>query len=63
MITNLRLSKAEQEALRAKSIQLNKKLINNDKMPLTESDLAHIILKKGISKAMLNSEHVLVWDS
>lgn len=49
MPETLKLNKGEQEALRKKSIELNKMLIKMDKAPIRESELAHIILDKTIS--------------
>ncbi len=55
---NLRLNKFEQEAIRRKSIEINKKLVEKGKAPLKESELLHKILKKAIKKTKLdeNSE-------
>lgn len=51
---NLRLSKNEQEAIRAKSIEINKKLVEKGKAPYKESELIHIILKETIRKLMVD---------
>lgn len=54
MILNLRLNKYEQETIREKSIEINKKLIAKNKQPVKESELLHIILKKTIKKVYVN---------
>ena len=55
MPATLRLTKKEQDQLHRKCIELNKKLIKAEKMPVTESELAHIILSEGIGKTLINS--------
>lgn len=46
MATNLRLTIEEQEQLRNKSIEINKKLVSEGQAPLKESELMHKILKE-----------------
>lgn len=43
--STLRLKPKEQDLLRAKSIEINKMLITNDHAPMTESELAHMLLE------------------
>lgn len=49
MPVTLKLSKAEQEGLRKKSIEINKILIKMEKSPVRESELAHLILEKSMN--------------
>ncbi|MGN2436279.1 hypothetical protein [Pseudomonas syringae] len=41
MATNVRLTTAEQEAIRQKAIEFNKILIKQGKQPLRDSELVH----------------------
>lgn len=49
MVTAVRLTDEEQDALRKKCIEINKLLIKNNKMPVRESELIHEILAKTIA--------------
>ncbi|OCX95271.1 MAG: hypothetical protein BFD77_08020 [Pseudomonas sp. CO183] len=55
MPATLRLSNAEQEALRQKCIEINKLLVKQGRMPLKDSELAHIILDKSVPCVQVNS--------
>jgi hypothetical protein len=59
MPATLRLSTEEQELLRQKCIKLNKKLIMADQRPVTESELAHIIIKDGVKCLDLDEKYGL----
>lgn len=48
MTTNVRLTKDEEKEIREKTININKLLINSNRMPMRESELIHAILKIGI---------------
>jgi hypothetical protein len=48
MSKTVRLSDAEQEAIRQKAIEINKLLINNGHPPLKDSELVHKILEKAV---------------
>ena len=50
MPSKLRFKPLETELLRKKSIELNKILIGNEQKPVTESELAHIVLELAIKK-------------
>jgi hypothetical protein len=56
MATNVRLNDMEQEAIRKKSIEINKLLIGNNKEPLKDSELVHKILELSISYVKLNNK-------
>jgi hypothetical protein len=56
MPATLRLNEKEEESLRKKCIELNKKLIAMEKSPIRESDLAHFILLKSISYVRVDKE-------
>ena len=53
MATNVRLTTAEQEAIRQKAIEFNKILIKQGKQPLRDSELVHKILEKSVPCARL----------
>lgn len=44
----LRLNEKEQELLRNKAVELNKKLIAKRQEPIKDTELAHIILQQAI---------------
>lgn len=46
MPTSIRLTKEEQKVIHEKTIEVNKKLMAQDKMPLKESELIHEVLTK-----------------
>lgn len=46
----LRLKDTEEEALRKKSIEINKKLLGLGLEPLKDSEIIHEVLRKGISQ-------------
>ena len=48
MATNVRLTTAEQEAIRQKAIEFNKILIRQGKQPMRDSELVHILIEEGI---------------
>lgn len=62
MANTLRLSKKEQEGLRKKCIEFNKLLIAENKVPVKESDLAHILLDISIRYAKINSRGEVIVD-
>lgn len=49
MPTNIRLSQAEQEALRKKAVEINKELVKRGMQPLKDSELVHSFLEKAIT--------------
>lgn len=48
MPATLRFKPLETEWLRKKSVELNKVLIGNEKKPVTESELAHMVLEMAL---------------
>lgn len=48
MPVTLRFKPLETEWLRKKSVELNKVLIGNEKKPVTESELAHMVLEMAL---------------
>lgn len=48
--TAVRLTKSEQEMLRRKSIEINKKLIEKGMQPLRDSQIVHKILDIGLKE-------------
>lgn len=54
MPASLRLTKDEQEALRKKSVEINKLLIQKGKEPVKDSELAHKLLELSISYVSVN---------
>jgi len=62
MPATLRLSNAEQEALRQKCIEINKLLVKQGRMPMKDSELAHKILEKSVPCAHVNQSGELVLE-
>lgn len=60
MATNVRLTNAEQEAIRQKAIEINKLLIKKGMQPLRDSELVHKILEKSVPYARLNESGEVV---
>ena len=48
MADMLRLNDKEKELLRNKAIEINKKLINQRREPIKDTELAHIVLQSAI---------------
>lgn len=48
MPTNIRLTNAEQEALRRKAVEINKELVKRGMQPMKDSELVHAFLEKVI---------------
>lgn len=63
MPATLRLSDAEQEALRQKCIEINKLLIKKGRQPLKDSELAHFILKTATELVQVGPEGDLSIES
>ncbi|WP_204370276.1 hypothetical protein [Cardiobacterium hominis] len=53
----MRINDLEQEAIRKKAIELNKRLVEAGKAPVKDSELVHAILIKSIKSAYLDSEY------
>lgn len=62
MVTAVRLTADEQEALRKKCIEINKLLIKANQMPLRESELVHKILEKTITCVDVNDKGEVIID-
>lgn len=45
MPTNIRLTNAEQEALRKKAVEINKELVKRGLQPMKDSELVHAFLE------------------
>ncbi|MDB6141325.1 MAG: hypothetical protein JWP80_369 [Pseudomonas sp.] len=60
MATNVRLSNAEQEAIRQKAIEINKLLIKAGRQPLRDSELVHKILEISVPYAKLSDSGEIV---
>lgn len=56
----VRLSDAEQEAIRQKAIEINKLLIKQGKQPLRDSELVHKILEKSVPYVQLGASGEVV---
>ena len=48
MPTNIRLTQAEQEALRHKAVEINKELVKRGMQPMKDSELVHAFLERAI---------------
>ena len=57
MATTMRINDLEQEAIRKKAIELNKRLVEAGRAPVKDSELVHAILIKSIKSAYLDSEY------
>jgi len=62
MPATLRLSNAEQEALRQKCIEINKLLVKQGMMPMRDSELAHKILEKSVPCVQVNQRGELILE-
>lgn len=60
MPATLRLSSAEQDALRQKCVEINKLLIKKGRQPLRDSELAHFVLDKATDFVQVNAEGDLI---
>jgi len=56
MPATLRLSNAEQEALRQKCVEINKLLIKKGRQPLKDSELAHFVLDNATVLVQVSAE-------
>lgn len=54
LIKMLRINTVESEKLRKKCIEINKVLISLNKEPLKDSEVAHILLEKGMKNVNVN---------
>lgn len=63
MSKTVRLSDAEQEAIRQKAIEINKLLIKQGKQPLKDSELVHKILEKTVAYVRLNAAGEVVVET
>lgn len=50
MAKTVRLSEIEQEKIRKKAVEVNKKLVEQMKQPLKESELLHVIIEQAINR-------------
>lgn len=48
MPTNIRLTNAEQEALRKKAVEINKELVKRGLQPMKDSEVVHAFLEDAI---------------
>lgn len=55
----LRLNKFEQEAIRTKAVEINKKLLDLSMQPYSDSALLHEILKISIKSLKINNKGAL----
>jgi hypothetical protein len=60
MPTNVRLTQAEQEALRKKAIEINKELVKRGLQPLKDSELVHAFLERAISSLEVSASGQVV---
>ena len=57
-----RIKRKEQEILRKKAIELNKKRIENGKEPLKDSELLHELIEKMANKITITNKGELTFD-
>lgn len=60
MPTNIRLTQAEQEALRKKAVEVNKELVKRGLHPLKDSEIVHAFLEHAISSLEVSASGKLV---
>lgn len=56
MPTSIRLTKDEQKLIHEKTIEVNKKLMAMNKMPVQESELVHLVLDIALKQTSVNSD-------
>jgi len=56
MSVTLRMNNKEQELIRKKAVELNKKLIELGQQPIKDSELAHFVLLNGIPNVELDTK-------
>ena len=62
MSKTMRLSDAEEEAIRQKAIEINKLLVNRGLSPLKDSELVHKILAKAVPCVQLGKDGEIVLE-
>ncbi len=55
MPTSIRLTKEEQKLIHEKTIEINKKLMGQNQMPLKESELIHEVLTLALKAVSVNA--------
>lgn len=50
MAKTVRLSEIEQEKIRKKAVEVNKKLVEQMRQPLKDSELIHVIIEQAIDR-------------
>ena len=63
MPTNIRLTNAEQEAIRRKAVEVNKALVKLGQPPLRDSELVHKILEKSVPYVRVSASGEIVVDA
>ncbi|MBB6523904.1 hypothetical protein [Pseudoteredinibacter isoporae] len=63
MPATMRFTKQEQQALHAKCVKLNKQLMALEKMPIRESELAHILIEKSLKMARITKSGEIELDN
>lgn len=60
MPTNIRLTHAEQEALRKKAVEINKELVKRGMQPMKDSELVHAFLERVITSLEVGTSGAIV---
>ncbi|MDT4832926.1 hypothetical protein FQZ97_665000 [compost metagenome] len=60
MPTNIRLTQAEQEALRKKAVEINKELVRRGMQPMRDSELIHAFLERVINSLEVGASGAIV---
>ncbi len=63
MPESMRFTKTEQKKLHETCVKLNKKLMGMDKMPIRESELAHLLIDECIERAEVNKSGEITFTS
>ncbi|ENX15453.1 hypothetical protein F889_02914 [Acinetobacter colistiniresistens] len=62
MSKTVRLTDAEQEAIRKKAVAINKKLMEKNKQPMKDSEIVHAVLDLALEKINIGSSGALILE-
>ncbi|MCH7341477.1 mobilization protein [Acinetobacter higginsii] len=62
MSKTVRLTDAEQEAVRKKAVALNKKLMERNKQPMKDSEVVHAVIELALEKLNVGSSGTLILE-
>ncbi|CAB1221603.1 mobilization protein [Acinetobacter bouvetii] len=62
MAKTVRLSDEEQELIRKKAVELNKKLMEKNKQPLRDSEVVHAVLELSLNRLTVGNSGNLILE-